>query len=86
MSCAISFLRARFCSISTMRLAALLVGGEERVEVEVDALVLDGGADDVGVLADEGDVEHEGATLNENGATMRGPSPRANRAASARAQ
>ena len=36
----------------------VLVGGEQLVEIEVEALVLDGGADDVGVLSDEGDVQH----------------------------
>ena len=35
-----------------------LVGLEELVEVDVAALVLDGGADDVGVRANEVDVEH----------------------------
>jgi hypothetical protein len=41
-------------------LAALLVGREQGVDVEVLALVRDGRADEVGVLANEGDVEHDG--------------------------
>ncbi len=47
-----------FSARARLGLSPFLVGGQELVEVEIEAFVLDGGADEVGLLADELDVEH----------------------------
>jgi len=61
MSPRISFASATSFGLSSalaLGMEARLVGGEQGVEVQVEPLVADGGANDFGVLANKCDFEH----------------------------